>query len=608
MAFASPDFYPNETKIQGSIGLYDPEFDPYSSQAIWQSGQELWVAPVNPITGDILIQSKVLIANDLAPISPSRSDSGGFSARTSNGPEWLTSQNGSEILYTRAPTPDPATWQVWSASWDGLKWITRYRTFGSTPIGSTSSSDANPRFLYRKTTKAGGTESSPLRIYDYNSASSSVISRTGTYGARWVNDESNQVVYAADDADGNPQVFIYDIASGIPRQITFEETLITRPYIWRAPELGDRLALLAIERSTEGAASERMAIYTEKPNGDWNRILTLAPPTNRAYIYSAEPSLYGRSSVISLAAKDKLNLSSEGDIWMVIPFTSTGPFYRKISGDDALARNDPESFPTAKELVFYYNTIGVDYSGASGLAKASTGLIPAPVYFRAAPPLASESNIAPSQAARTTSLSPLAAKPIEIQDSDILHASTPTRTIMPSPEPDMLRGGFGPDIFTYTDIGLGGIAASSSSWNEITEGDLITGFTPGVDAIDISATRTGGGAIAIASGSQPSESFNSRIHSLGIANTHFDFQNNLTANAIANAIDAAFNQGSHGITIDSGVYYFAMPQLGEDSLLSYNVFELINTGAMSATFSSPNILISHLCRIDSAVTAGDFIL
>lgn len=374
MATISYDFVANETFVPESSEVIDPEFDYVSAQVCWQNKNQLWVARVDEITGDIIMSTSVLLDSSLAPIS--RNGVG-----TRNGPEWLLTSTGSEILYTRATTSDPSSWEVWSAKWTEERWQTRSLVSGSSPIGSTNG-NANPRFLYRLTDPKGARESNPLLVYDYNTGGTQVVTESGTLGARWVNQESDQIVYASNVGTVS-QIFIYDVNTRQTEQITFGSLDLSGPFIWRAPELNNSLVMLAVER--KAGASTGIVIYRQNSNRSWSELLKIKPPSEDPWIYSAEPNVYDGSSVISLVTKDILTPAGLGEIWLAAPFTKKGPFLRKISGPEEYARNDPESYPTKQGLTFYYNASPLDAGIANVLVQSSTGILPSSSSTIAAP-------------------------------------------------------------------------------------------------------------------------------------------------------------------------------------------------------------------------------
>ena len=87
----------------------DPEFDHFGYQVTWQDENDnLWVAPVNRQTGDIEIDQAKHLAEGLAPNAPLSSG-----LATGNGPEWVQTATGAQILYTLQVGPlGPKNWRV----------------------------------------------------------------------------------------------------------------------------------------------------------------------------------------------------------------------------------------------------------------------------------------------------------------------------------------------------------------------------------------------------------------------------------------------------------------------------------------------------------------
>ncbi len=365
------DYTADEMSVATDEGITDPEFDQETSQVCWQDlGGRLWVAPMDPVTGDILLDQKQGLDTGLAPIGSPDGNGG-----TGNGPEWIRSDSGSDILYTKAITSDPASWQVWSASWDGSTWQVRSITTGSSPNGSTVTGDPDPKFIYRKAGISGGYD---LYWRDYKSGVEGLITTDTTKGVRWVNQESSQLVYSQ-QVDGIGQIFRYDVSLGISTQLTFGGSDKTKPWMWKAPELNGGLVLMANE--TNPGQPDTLGLYTET-SGAWNRSIVLRPPTGRQLIYSAEPVVYDGRSGISFVAKDEISPAAQSEVWMA-GFGQSGPVYRQVSESNPLSRNDPETFATDQGLFVYYNIRSVKpfdttppslYRSAVGVI-ADTGMI-----------------------------------------------------------------------------------------------------------------------------------------------------------------------------------------------------------------------------------------
>lgn len=360
------DFTPDEENVAAGAGVTDPEFDQDTSQVCWQDkAGRLWVAPVDPVTGDIQLEDKVLLDVGLAPIA----DQG--DAATGNGPEWIVSETGSDILYTKAISEDPSTWEVWSASRNGTEWETQFLVTGGSPNGSTAAGDPDPKFIFRQADDQGKFD---LLWYDYDTGDTGLVTSERTKGARWVNDESDQLVFAQ-EVDGIRQVFLYDVDLDSTTQLTFGGTDKSKPWIWEAPERDGGLVLMTLE---DGQSPQTLGIYVES-GGTWTKALELRPPTGRELIYSPEPFVYDGRSGISFVAKDELSVQAESEVWLA-GLGPSGPVYRQVSEPTTLARNDPETFATEEGLVVYYNVQSVRLfdNTPPSLFRASTGVVADP--------------------------------------------------------------------------------------------------------------------------------------------------------------------------------------------------------------------------------------
>ncbi len=362
------DFTPEEENIAADEGIIDPEFDQGTAQVCWQDrGGRLWVAPVDPVSGEIQLEDKLLLDTGLAPIA----DPGGTGAATGNGPEWIVTESGSDILYTKAISEDPSTWEVWSASWNGTTWETQFLTTGASPNGSTTPGDPDPKFIYRQADDGGEFD---LLWYDYDTGETGLVTTERTKGARWVNNESEEVVFAQ-EVGGTRQIFLHDVELKSTTQLTFGGTDKSKPWIWEAPELDGGRVLMTLE---DGQNPQTLGIYVESDDGSWSQALELEPPTDRRFIYSPEPFVYDGRSGISFVAKDEISPAEESEIWLA-GLGPSGPVYREVSEPERLARNDPETFATEEGLVVYYNVRSVSLFDDTppSIFRASTGVVPA---------------------------------------------------------------------------------------------------------------------------------------------------------------------------------------------------------------------------------------
>ncbi|GEM_PF-1689237 len=367
-----PEFMTNEIIVSDPAKpLPDPEFDQLNYQVTWQDKEEnLWVAPIDRQTGDLLLDQAQQLATNLAPIPSYRQRTG-----TGNGPEWIYDGNSAQILYTQFVDHDndsiidPDEWyigrsQLINGNWES-ELLSEMISFpegnnGLTPIGSLDQNN-NSRLLYLLPTPQSGTNILAWR--DLNLDQGAIISDQVASMGRWVNNESSQVVYG-ETIDGIDQVFLYDVATNTNTQLTFSSTFKDTPFMWLAPEFNGELSLMTVERS-EGELTS-IGIYTNI-EGQWTQINTLRPPSDLTNIRSAEPFVFEDKSYISFLTENDKGENSE--IW-IAGVDPAQEFYRQVNDPNiTMVRNDPESFITDQGVVIYYTE-----RGSSIVYRADTGL------------------------------------------------------------------------------------------------------------------------------------------------------------------------------------------------------------------------------------------
>ena len=138
----------------GGKRMTDPEFDHVGYQVTWQDENEnLWVAPVDPLNGDLNMNAAEMIDTGLAPNAPIRSG-----IATGNGPEWVYTAKGSMILYTvQDGSAGKHNWRIALARKvprrTGMLWTAQLLNgpeglIGGPPEGTKVPGDSDPLFLY----------------------------------------------------------------------------------------------------------------------------------------------------------------------------------------------------------------------------------------------------------------------------------------------------------------------------------------------------------------------------------------------------------------------------------------------------------------------------
>lgn len=366
------DFTPNVVllNLQGKQ-MPDPEFDEIGHQVTWQDELErLWVAPVNPENGDIDIAQAQMLATNLAPNAPLSSGNA-----TGNGPEWVYTGTGSEILYTiQNGKLGPQNWRVGRAYKMGTTWVTGpWGTLpgvvGGAPDGTkVSAGDSDPLINYYYVTARKGRGLSWAKLND--SSVKGTVPFEFAAPARWV-PEGKFFISSIDVKRKNRQAVFFDPAQPTTyQQLTFDddyEKLDVRA--WQAPELGGELVFFALEAPKGSWDAAHVGIY-RKINGSWTKFKTIRPPSGKKYknVYSPELFLYKGKSYIAMTMKGNNPKKQGTEIW--IAGIESQDFYRKVAGpENGVQSTDPEVYVTPYGAFVY---LGQD--GGKKVYRADTGL------------------------------------------------------------------------------------------------------------------------------------------------------------------------------------------------------------------------------------------
>jgi hypothetical protein len=341
--------------------LIDPEFDQLNSQFVWVTGRgELWIGKVDPVTGDFNPPSgKSILLDTQAVPAP----------LVGNGPEWVYTSSGPEVVYTRF-TGDGRMSIARAKSHDGgISWIARpfqsgVDRFG--PFGSLDFHDATPRIAYIGP-GSGNTEVAMWRELD-DASTEEIVPNSGFPGGRWVSGK-RAIVFAQDTPDGLRQVFLYDVDTKRLEQITFDGGMKKNPYMWAAPEYNNQYVLSVL------TDDRHIGIY-RKIRGVWTKIYSVKPPSVGDFLWSPEPFVYNETSYIVMVTSttdDQRSQTVPTDIWMG-GIDLNRPFYRQVSDSTVKVRKDPEIFITTQGPFVYYSSTTDD----GAIFRADTGLGPLP--------------------------------------------------------------------------------------------------------------------------------------------------------------------------------------------------------------------------------------
>ncbi len=366
------EFVPNDTTISdSSVDLRDPEFDPVGNRMVWQDGDgNLWIADVDPVTGDIAPTTGMgqMLDTDLASL-----------VGTGNGPEWGYGQGEVIIAYTKRLSgkrflglarQDPAgQWIAGTLANNGDPGD-RWR-----PLSTDPGTVDTARLAYIRAFDDSGERAVAWRNA-IDASTERTIFGAGTNGGQWAQGE--RAFVSPSKVDGVFQLFWVDIDTEEVTQITDGplETLNALP--WLAPEYDDQLISAAM-------GTTQVGIF-RRIDGVWTLINTIRPPTTRPFIGSPEPFVHNGKSYVTMIASQEIGVgplaffpTGPSEVW-IAGIDPDAPFYRRVDdGSDGPFRTEPEAYTTTNGPVIYY-TLRDNETGNALLNRADTGLGPPAIF------------------------------------------------------------------------------------------------------------------------------------------------------------------------------------------------------------------------------------
>lgn len=356
-------------------GVYCPDCNGgagNSRLAYIDTDHNLWVGQVDFGNGDFKPRTGKGTLVDTNAVTPNEIGKGG---PIGNGPEWMTSKLGSQLVYTRwtdgKPHTSPNIRLGFARMGGPSAWIAG-PIEGSAgrllPVGSSNPKQPNPLIHYQ--TYPSGKE--PARLFwrgVYPGAIEQDMLIAGDERAeitrRWVPGTRDIILTAPTSAitlEATPsedwrQVFLYHTDDGTVEQLTFDEGDKYSASMWRAPEFGNELVFAAV------AGSNRLDIYRSVAGDSgghaWTVAKSIIGPSETPYISSPEQFVHNGASwmVFSLSANpDQRDFTQPSLIAMsgIVPGVDSLRALTSATDPDRV-RRDPESFITANGPYIYYN-------------------------------------------------------------------------------------------------------------------------------------------------------------------------------------------------------------------------------------------------------------
>ena len=325
-ADAGDVFVPSCRDPAPGFAIRDPEFNKEDFWVAWRTDPELrsngtvrrhgklYVAPVDPLTGDFLMDERQQVRG-AKPLGHAVQNG------ASNGPEWGNSQRGWEIYYS-CYSPDEETSRLCRVRQDGA--------------GNWSVRSALPKSRHKILRQPSKNPADRVPKLYYQSVDGNVKNQLegAEYGWRMEtrNPENHTMPDEADMGRWTPDatLFIHQTTVGLGasriKQLakmdvsTGEITLLfddgqerlTTAAVWNAPELGGETAISALVPNSAGGLNTE--IYRPDGNGSW-ALWSVIEPIDPAYPinYSVEAFVFaGRSYVSVVSYEEGFRTDSRG--------------------------------------------------------------------------------------------------------------------------------------------------------------------------------------------------------------------------------------------------------------------------------------------------------
>lgn len=381
---AAAQTIPSELLVTTQRDLIDTEFSQARGRIVWvDNAGSLWTAGVDPDTG------LFVPANGKGTLIDSSAMSMADFHLFGNGPEWISTASGDQIVYTKfvdgaAHTRENArlalAQQVKGGGW----------TFGflsqlqrAVPYASHDWRDPSPRISYvdpsgRHYWRNLGDPSSEERLVNYPA---------GQYFMAFRFADGMRGGTLPMKVDGVQQVFYHDLDANTDTQLTYDsgqKDQSSRGWIWDAPEFGNDRTLATVADGTE------LRIYREVPGqAAWELVRSIRTPQN-GIINSVENFVYnGSSYLFFVASVPPATYPSQLYLANIDP---ENPQLLQLTPDLPLrVRVDPEVFFTNSGPYIYYNRMTLSNAGNppycmkcnEGIFRSYTGLVPQAKPIRA---------------------------------------------------------------------------------------------------------------------------------------------------------------------------------------------------------------------------------
>jgi len=326
------------------------------------------VAPLDMATGRLLTSQAIVVDTNAA-----------FVTDYGNGPSWMFSQRGSELVYTRYVNGRPhrdGSAGVAMARQTGLnQWQAGFIPGGLarvSPKATTEETDATPRISY-------GDVNQPHAYWRFaeNSAVEHVLpgddSNRGV-GLRWV-PGSPEIIYSfTPPGEVDNQIFVYNTVTGGNEQISTGTGYKRAQFMLYAPDYGGQAIAFMVVDDTH------FDVYKRVSAGHWTKFDSINMPPSQPYVSgSPEAFVHNGRTWILLGLRKTLGLNVPSNLALVsLDASHELRILTAQPSNPSRWRSDPEYF-IAPNTVYIYFTRALPYkfpTVGEGVYRVDTGLGP----------------------------------------------------------------------------------------------------------------------------------------------------------------------------------------------------------------------------------------
>lgn len=302
-----------------------------------------------------------------------------------NGPSWMFSQRGSELVYTRYQDGLPHSSATAGIAWAHMvgpgQWTAGPVAGGLgrvNPKGTQETSNATPLVSYGSASRGGAW----WRQGDFNSPEQALPmgdSNRGL-GLRWVQGTQQLLLSGTVPGSSAKQIFLFDTSTGRTEQITSGPGNKRAQFMFFPPEYGGQAVFFVVVDDV------RFDFYWRQADPQtglaWTRFQSQTPPPELPYIAgSPEAFVHNGRSWLLFTMSDS-NKPAPLTTIALLSLDPAQPELRRLNDADAPARwrSDPEYYIGDTDVYIYYSRAkplqALLNSTSEGIWRVATGLGP----------------------------------------------------------------------------------------------------------------------------------------------------------------------------------------------------------------------------------------